>query len=99
MKHVFILLLAFIPFISSCEKDNITDSYSQIKEIAWSSLSNQEKSTVIVDWKEALVTETMYKEKSTYAVSFKTSDDALLGPIVVYIEQTSLAIIGQGLRM
>ena len=99
MKHLIILLLAFIPFISSCEKNNVTDSYIQIKELAWSSLSDQEKKTVIVDWKEALVTQTMYDEKSSYAVSFKTADDALLGPIVVYIEQATLAIVGQGLRM
>lgn len=99
MKHLIVLFLAFIPFILSCEKSNATDSNIQIREIAWSYLSEQEKSTVIVDWKKAPVAETMYQEKSSYAVSFNTSEDALLGPIIVYVEKASLVILGQGLRM
>lgn len=98
-KRLIILILALIPFISSCKKDNDTDSYAQIREIAWSSLSEQEKSTVIVDWENAPVVEETYQEKTTYAVRFNTSDDALLGPIIVYVEKTSLVVIGQGLRM
>jgi hypothetical protein len=99
MKRLIILILALIPFISSCKKDKDTDSNTQIREIAWSSLSEQDKSTVIIDWKKAPVTETTYQEKSTYAVSFNTSDDALLGPIIVYIDKSSLIILGRGLRM
>ncbi len=99
MKRLIILILAIIPFISSCKKDNDTDSNTQIREIAWSSLSEQDKSTVIIDWKKAPVTETTYQEKSSYAVSFNTSDDALLGPIIVYIDKTSLIVLGRGLRM
>ena len=99
MKRLIILILAIIPFISSCKKDNATDSNTKIREIAWSSLSEQDKSTVIIDWKKAPVTETTYQEKITYAVSFNTSDDALLGPIIVYIDKTSLIVLGRGLRM
>lgn len=99
MKRLLILILSLIPFISSCEKDNDIDLNTQIREIAWSSLSEQDKSTVIIDWKKAPVTETTYQEKSTYAVCFNTSDDALIGPIIVYIEKTSLIVLGYGLRM
>ena len=99
MKRLIILILALTPFISSCKKDNDTDLNTQIREIAWNSLSEQDKSTVIIDWKESSVAETTYQEKSSYAVSFNTSDDALLGPIIVYIEKSSLVILGRGLRM
>jgi hypothetical protein len=99
MKRLFILILALAPFISSCKKDNESDLNNQIREIAWNSLSEHEKSTVIIDWQESPVTATTYNEKSAYAVSFNTSDDALLGPITVYIERTSLTVLGQGLRL
>jgi len=99
MKRLIILILAITTFISGCKKDNNTDSNTQIREIAWSSLSEQDKSTVIIDWQKASVTETTYQEKSTYAVIFNTSDDALLGPIIVYIDKTSLIVLGRGLRM
>lgn len=99
MKRLIILILALVPFISSCKKDNDTDLNAQIREIAWSSLSEQEKSTVIIDWKKSPVTETTYNDKSSYTVCFNTSEDALLGPIIVYIEKTSLIVLGQGLRL
>lgn len=99
MKRLIIFILVLIPFISSCKKDNDTDSFTQIREIAWNSLNKQDKSTVIIEWGEAPVTETTYQEKSSYAVRFNTSKDALLGPIIVYIEKGSLVFLGQGLRM
>ena len=99
MKKLIILILALIPIISGCKKENATDSDLQIREIAWNSLDTQAKSTVIVDWKQAVVSESTYNQKSVYAVSFNTSDEALLGPIIVYIENASLVVLGQGLRM
>jgi len=98
MKKLIILILAFIPFISNCKKEKETDSNSQVREIAWNSLSQQAKSTVIVDWKQALVTESTYNEKSVYAVRFNTSDDALLGPITVYVDISTKVVLGQALR-
>lgn len=96
MKKLIILILALIPFISNCKKE--TDSNSQVREIAWNSLSQQEKSTVIVDWKQAPVTESTYNEKIVYAVRFNTSDDALLGPITVYVDISTKVVLGQVLR-
>ena len=99
MKRVIILVLALIPIFSNCKKENATDLNQQIREIAWNSLSEQAKLTVIVDWKLAVVSESTYNQKSAYAVSFNTSDEALLGPLIVYIENTSLVVLGQGWRM
>ena len=96
MRKLIILILALIPFISSCKKE--TDLNLQIREIAWNSLNEQSKSTVIIDWKQAPVTESTYNQKSVYAVCFNTSDDALLGPITVYVDISSKVVLGQALR-
>jgi len=53
---------------------------------------------VITDWKKATVTGTSYQEKSAYAVTFNTRDDALLGPIIVYVDAKTFVVIGQGVR-
>ncbi|KAB2871877.1 MAG: hypothetical protein F9K37_02000 [Bacteroidales bacterium] len=98
MRKLIILILALIPFISSCKKDKEADSNMQIREIAWNSLTEQSKSTVIIDWKQAPVTESTYNQKSVYAVVFKTSDDALLGPITVYVDILTKEVLGQALR-
>lgn len=99
MKRLIILILAITPIISGCKKDDTKDFDTQVKEIAWNSLSEQEKATVIVEWEDAIVKETNYEEKSSYSVIFNTSYDALLGPITVYIDKTSLEVLGKGLRM
>lgn len=100
MKKLIVLFFTLIPLISSCNKDNETaiDPTLQIKEIAWNSLSEQEKSTVIIDWKQAPVSETSYNQKNVYVVRFNTSDDALLGPITIYIDISSKMVLGQALR-
>lgn len=98
MKRLIVLLIALIPFISSCKKDNSPDPNYSIREIAWNSLTAQQKSTVRVDWKQSPVVQTTYNAKSAYSVRFNTTDDALLGPIVVYIDSTTKVVLGQALR-
>jgi len=99
MKRVIILILALIPIISGCKKENATDSDLQIREIAWNSIDAQAQSTVIVEWKQAVVSESTYNQKSVYAVRFNTSDDALLGPIIVYVDTSTKVVLGQALRL
>jgi hypothetical protein len=99
MKRIIMLILLLLPFISGCKKQNDADSFSKAREAAWNSLSVQEKGTIIGDWKQAPVTEATYQEKSTYAVTFNTSDDALLGPIIVYVDRSTLVVLGKGLRL
>lgn len=98
MKKLIILILALIPFVSNCKKEKVTDPNTLVREIAWNSLSQQAKSTVIVDWEQAPVTESTYNEKSVYSVRFNTSDDALLGPITVYVDISTKVVLGQALR-
>ena len=98
MKKLIILFVALIPLVSGCKKDQTPGTLSEIREIAWNSLSTAEQSTVTGDWKQAEVTETTYNEKSAYAVAFHTSDDALLGPITVYVDQSTKLVLGYDLR-
>lgn len=98
MKKLIILLIAIIPLLSNCKKENDTDTKMQIIEIAWNSLSEQAKSTVIINWRDAQVTESVYEQKRVYAVSFSTSDDALLGPITVFVDIATKNVLGQILR-
>jgi hypothetical protein len=98
MKNLIIVLIALIPFVSNCKKDSTPDLNTQIREIAWNSLSSQDKATVNVDWGKAPVTTSTFNGKSTYSVMFNTKDDALLGPITVYVDSSTKVVLGQALR-
>ena len=98
MKKLIILILALIPIFSNCKKESEAVQEMQIREIAWNSLGEQEKLTVIVDWKLAPVGESIFYQKRVYAVRLNTTDDALLGPIVVYIDISTKVVLGYGTR-
>lgn len=92
------LMLLLCLMLSSCSKENIPES--EIWEIAWSSLSEAEKSTITVDWRAAPVADTTYHDTRAYSVTFSTSVDnmLLLGPIVIYVDFKTKAVLGRGLR-
>ena len=98
MKKLIILILALIPIVSNCKKESEAVPELQIREIAWNSLSDQQKLTVNVDWKLALVSESTFYQKRVYAVRFNTTDDALLGPIVVYVDVSTKVVLGYATR-
>ncbi|MHC1684137.1 MAG: hypothetical protein AB6733_14475 [Clostridiaceae bacterium] len=85
---------------------------NEIKEIAYNSLSEENKKT-IVNWKEGSVE--LYKDtndhpvgsqtgminiksKDTYKLTFKTNNEALLGPLTLYLDKSSYELIGCDLR-
>lgn len=121
MKKVNTVLLIIMIFtgallFSSCSNsagsNKISKSDNEIREIAYQSLTDNEK-TSIIDWKGASVekykAETKHtiagptgpvniKSKDTYKVTFKTNMDGLLGPIVVYLDSNSYKILGSDFR-
>lgn len=101
MKRKIILLFFFAVFMfvgnTGCEKDDSV--FMQVKEKAWNSLTTREQSTVSISWRDANVKEESYNDENVYSVTFSTKDDALLGPIIVYVNKSSLAVVGKGLRM
>lgn len=83
-----------------------------IRKIGYESLNKKSKETII-DWKNAKVDECKYKSdhiigstngsvnirgKAVYRVNFKTTDEALLGPIIVYIDKNSYNVLGNDFR-
>ncbi len=99
MKRIIFLILFIIPFLVGCEKENSQDfQMLHIREVAWNSLSSQQKVSVISDWNKAIVSETRYEEKTAYSVTFHTKDDALLGPLIVYVDAKTFVVLGYGLR-
>lgn len=98
MKEIIVLFICLLPIISGCDKDELNGEFKEYIEIAWNSLTEDEKSTVIGEWEEAHVEATSYQQKSVYAIRFNTSYDALLGPIIVYIDVETKKVLGQALR-
>jgi hypothetical protein len=95
---LLIIMAILIPFLSGCKKDNETVSDLQIREIAWNYLDDQQKSTVIIDWKDAPVEMSAFDGIKAYAVTFNTAEDALLGPIIVYVSTSNRVVLGQAFR-
>lgn len=108
MLLCFLLMMTLI----GCSKGT-TESKSldemKMREIAWNSLEEAERKTVIGDWKQAEVTLAKWddigvktakeKSKSIARVLFKTTFDPLLGSIGIYIDTDANKIIGYDLRM
>jgi hypothetical protein len=96
MRKIFLMSI-IVGFLINCSKDlSPTVSVNKYREIAWNSLSDMQKATVITDWKEAHTESCLYWEnkRRVICVFFNTTEDALLGPIVVYIDPKSLEVIG-----
>jgi hypothetical protein len=97
MKIAVFILIVF-SLMLSCKKASESDAYIQYKFAAWTYLTDDEKSTVTVNWKQAEVCDVIYENKKTYAVSFHTKSDALLGPIIIYVDAATKVVVGVGMR-
>lgn len=92
---LFVLVLVMSSLVGCSENKNYTpkldadtiflETASSLRELAWIQLSNEEKTSVTGDWKEAKVTivqwdevplkKTSVKPKSIYKVTFNTNLD------------------------
>ncbi len=78
--------------------------YMEFRQVAWESLSENTKDTVIGDWQKAEVIEInpadipqhikLEKNQKVVKVVFHTEQDSLLGPIGLYIDRSSKEIMG-----
>ncbi|WP_342575884.1 hypothetical protein MHH37_08565 [Solibacillus sp. FSL K6-1781] len=83
--------------------------YMEMREIAWASLSDTDKETVMGNWKDAKVTEEQLSVNDevlpdnnpmkVMKVIFNTSRDRFLGPIGIYINPDTNKIISKDVRM
>ena len=93
-----IFLISFFVAIG-CNRDKNPLSEStdlQFRHVAWNFLSEYDRETVTIDWREAAITRDVNwgNQQNTISVIFPTTLDALLGPIVVVIDPESLQVLG-----
>jgi hypothetical protein len=96
-----IIFAAFIGILSGCNNDHATNTAHaslQYQQIAWRALNDQEKLSITTEWKNAYVEKAIYKNKKGYSVVFHTIDDALLGPLVIFIEKDSNQVLAKGFK-
>jgi len=97
MKRIFIFLIICISF-TQCNKDESKSKETQIRENAWNALTAQQKSTITTNWETAPITESTFNNTPAYIVTYQTTDNALLGPITVYVDKNTYTYLGQDLR-
>jgi hypothetical protein len=116
--HIFLGIICFTSISIGCIKENQTvgttegRSENEIREIAYKSLSDFDKNTVI-NWKNAMVegynATTNHsigsvngliniKDKAVYKVTFRTNNEGLLGPITLYLDKNTYVMVGEDLR-
>ena len=80
---------------------------ADFRKVAWGLLSEEERATVIGDPAEAQVTIVRWEEiplkkshekpspESIYKVTFETTEDAFVGPIVLYFDPVTKELLGR----
>jgi len=83
-KYTYIFLfLGLTLAVLSCNSSTDEDPLDVFREIAYNALTASEKSTLIGDWRDAEVSAWV---DGYYLVTFKTTQDATLGPIQVVVD-------------
>lgn len=98
IKLTGIVLLTLTTILFNCSNrptKEVDHAQLHYQQIAWKALSEQEKLSITMEWKNARVEETIYENKKAYSVVFHTIDDALLGPLVILIDQNSNHVVAK----
>ncbi|RDC56414.1 hypothetical protein DU508_12505 [Pedobacter chinensis] len=95
--------LIFLSFLTltftGCKKEEDTQTLElKYRTLAWNYLNDQSKSSVRINWKEAPITYSTKDNEEVAEVMFYTTDDALLGPIIVCISIKTKTVLGVGAR-
>ncbi len=98
VKNAVVVLSIILFVFSACKKDRPVDKETKYREMAWAYLNDNAKKTVIAPWVNAVITYEKKDDKDVVAVMFNTTQDALLGPIFVYISIKENNILGIGAR-
>lgn len=72
-----------------------TEETDDLKLVAWNYLVEKELTkTIIHEYSQSLLGESTFNNIETITITFSTIDDALLGPIVVHINEETKEVIG-----
>jgi hypothetical protein len=90
-------VLVILAAMLGCESkiNSVTGDDMEYRTIAWKHITEQEKATVTGDWRAARVQAMQWNDKAAVSVTFNTTDDALLGPIVVVIDPPTKTVVQQ----
>ena len=92
----FAVLILFAAMLDCESKINsVTGDDMEYRTLAWNYLTEQEKTTVVGDWRAAKVEATQWNDKAAVSVAFNTTADALLGPIIVIIDPQTKKVVQQ----
>ena len=104
----FSLLIIFSCSNSALENPPVTDSFYDVREVAWKFIhDNGWHTTAKENWEEAKVIKTLinnddvyelfdasYKGKEVLAVSFEDQENAVAGTPVILLDPTTKKVIG-----
>ena len=96
-KMVMVLSL-FLLSLTACKKEKLEMTDRDYRSLAWNYLSATEKATVNTNWEDAPVAKPSTTNPEAVSITFGTNQDALLGPIVVYVSLKTNTVIGIGPR-
>jgi hypothetical protein len=90
-------VLVLFAAMLGCESkiNSVTGDDMEFRTIAWNYITEQEKATVTGDWHAARVQVTQWNDKAAVSVTFNTTNDALLGPIVIMIDPPTKKVVQQ----
>jgi hypothetical protein len=98
------------PYTGYISPEELNEPVENVREIAWDSLSKNEKEEVIGDWKDAEVstvlvdekrfelTDKSYVDKEVTMVTFHSNRSEILGDISKLIDKKTLKVIGAAYR-
>lgn len=96
-KMVMVLSL-FLLSLSACKKEKLEMTDRDYRSLAWNYLNADQKATVNTNWELAPVAKPSIENPEAVSVTFGTTQDALLGPIIVYISMKTNTVTGIGGR-
>ncbi len=101
-KRIRILPILVILLTTACFGLAFQSKVADIREVVWTKLSLQNRSEIIGTWRDATLNKVIcldrfypkYLGKEIYSVEFQSTHDALLGPVIVYVDPETMEIIG-----
>ncbi len=100
-SRLYLIALLWVFMLLGCEHNvGPIGPESEFRQIAWDDLTGTEKATVIDDWREAPVADasSLFPGREAVSVQFNTTQDPLLGPIVVFIDSQTKEVAGRSPR-
>ena len=98
LNQSVLAIAVFVMFLLSCKKKDIESEDLQYRKIAWDYIDKSQQATVITKWENAKLEKPSKDMPENVAVYFNTTQDAFLGPIIVYISIKSKKVSSLGAR-